>query len=282
MTSDTKIGLLLGLVFIFVIAFLINGLPSFRNHLHGSGLTEQMIAFGEQAPGIAASERQVQSRLAPAIRLPEPQRSALFENLQFAAPNPTDPIRTKLDLPGYPGRMDSQLQRDMHQKASDAISHVQAPSRAQNDTKSEEPFIHIVESNDNLALIAKRYYGKEEGNRRINSDRIFKANRKTLDSPDQIRVGQRLIVPRLPDQVEKAFVRVPRVVSPTAKKKVNVSTKTAKTKWYKVKEGDSLWRIATSMLGNGGRYQDIIRMNKDLLGDENNLTVGTRLRLPAR
>lgn len=32
MTSDAKIGLLLGLVFIFVIAFIINGLPgSARN-----------------------------------------------------------------------------------------------------------------------------------------------------------------------------------------------------------------------------------------------------------
>ena len=31
MTSDAKIGLLLGLVFIFVIAFIINGLPNFGN-----------------------------------------------------------------------------------------------------------------------------------------------------------------------------------------------------------------------------------------------------------
>ena len=30
MTSDAKIGLLLGLIFIFVIAFVINGLPSLR------------------------------------------------------------------------------------------------------------------------------------------------------------------------------------------------------------------------------------------------------------
>jgi hypothetical protein len=30
MTRDVKIGLLLGLAFIFMIAFVINGLPSFR------------------------------------------------------------------------------------------------------------------------------------------------------------------------------------------------------------------------------------------------------------
>jgi hypothetical protein len=31
MTSDAKVGLLLGLFFIFVIAFIINGLPRFRS-----------------------------------------------------------------------------------------------------------------------------------------------------------------------------------------------------------------------------------------------------------
>ena len=38
MTSDAKIGLLLGLVFIFIIAFVINGLPRFRNALENNEL----------------------------------------------------------------------------------------------------------------------------------------------------------------------------------------------------------------------------------------------------
>ena len=39
MTSDAKIGLLLGLVFIFLIAFIINGLPSFNNNKDNNELT---------------------------------------------------------------------------------------------------------------------------------------------------------------------------------------------------------------------------------------------------
>ncbi|MGA2094604.1 MAG: hypothetical protein ABSH16_14575 [Sedimentisphaerales bacterium] len=39
MTSDAKIGLLLGLVFIFVIAFIINGLPGFHHKDDGNKLT---------------------------------------------------------------------------------------------------------------------------------------------------------------------------------------------------------------------------------------------------
>jgi len=44
MTSDAKIGLLLGLVFIFIIAFIIKGLPQFRN---GSDSRERQQLFNE-------------------------------------------------------------------------------------------------------------------------------------------------------------------------------------------------------------------------------------------
>lgn len=40
MTSDAKIGLLLGLVFIFVIAFIINGLPNFGSHPQSSNASQ--------------------------------------------------------------------------------------------------------------------------------------------------------------------------------------------------------------------------------------------------
>ena len=39
MTSDAKVGLLLGLFFIFVIAFIINGLPRFRSDTNNNELT---------------------------------------------------------------------------------------------------------------------------------------------------------------------------------------------------------------------------------------------------
>ena len=39
MTSDAKIGLLLGLVFIFIIAFIINGLPKFGHNSNNNDST---------------------------------------------------------------------------------------------------------------------------------------------------------------------------------------------------------------------------------------------------
>ena len=43
MTSDAKIGLLLGLVLIFVIAFILNGLPNLRGHEDSNALTTEMM-----------------------------------------------------------------------------------------------------------------------------------------------------------------------------------------------------------------------------------------------
>jgi nucleoid-associated protein YgaU len=53
-------------------------------------------------------------------------------------------------------------------------------------------------------------------------------------------------------------------------------------KLYTVEEGDSLWEIAASQLGNGYRYKEIIKLNPDVSADGKNLAVGTKLKIPAR
>ncbi len=58
MTSDAKIGLLLGLVFIFVIAFIINGLPKLRGQADSNELTEIMAT--NDSAGIGEAQRAVE------------------------------------------------------------------------------------------------------------------------------------------------------------------------------------------------------------------------------
>jgi len=56
MTSDAKIGLLLGLIFIFVIAFVINGLPSLRPPMSKVGATTAPVTE-DDFMGIAGTEK---------------------------------------------------------------------------------------------------------------------------------------------------------------------------------------------------------------------------------
>jgi nucleoid-associated protein YgaU len=159
--------------------------------------------------------------------------------------------------------------------------------------KYAAPKIYIVGEGDNLSDIAKKYYGELEGNRLINITRIFEANKKVLNSPDDIFVGQRLVIPSLrvsasdsdksDGSISSSLFEKVRTIgqrhlstdSPTVSKAIQ-------GEYYVVKDGDSLWRIAEKELGNGGRYSEIGKLNADILKDEDNLVIGMRLRMPAR
>ena len=97
MTSDAKIGLLLGLVFIFIIAFVINGLPRFRNTTNGSELTTNMVSSQNDPLGIGEKEREVQDL----IDWPQPQTEDQQLETETVQPPIEDEenVRFKIKLP---------------------------------------------------------------------------------------------------------------------------------------------------------------------------------------
>ena len=52
------------------------------------------------------------------------------------------------------------------------------------------------------------------------------------------------------------------------------------TQWYEVKSGDTLWKIAKEVYGDGSLYHDIFKANQDTLSDPDKIKVGQRLRIP--
>jgi len=163
MASNAKIGLLLGLIIIFVIVFVINGLSGFDNA--GSDDKPSPIVLDDPTgikPDIKPENlptRQVLEQQPKEIR-----PSDAKEQLQSQPPKTTPP-----------------------DEASDYTKPV----------KQDWPKIYVVCKGDNLADIAKKFYGSEEGNRKANVKRLFEANSKLLESPDKIYPGQKLIIPSL-------------------------------------------------------------------------------------
>jgi LysM repeat protein len=161
MASNAKIGLLLGLVIVFLVVFVISGL---------SGL--ESTKDNDNSPVIVKDPTGIK----PDIN-PEAFRPRVVPVQTIKKTPPADKERIQVTLP-EPAPSD------------EAVEYTKP-------VKQAGPKVYIVCRGDNLADIAKKFYGPEEGNRRVNVQRIFEANSKSLESPDKIYPGQKLIIPSL-------------------------------------------------------------------------------------
>ncbi len=279
MTSDAKIGLLLGLVFIFIIAFMINGLPSFRKNTNTNELTTSMVSSQNNPPAFGAKEREVINRGKQVEKQPLKVQSPPMgnQNVRFKTPLPKSTSVVKR-TGGVKSRAPAQPLPAVKKKEI----------RKARPSKPTLPKVYVVDKGESLTVIAKKLYGPE--NEEINIDRIFEANRRFLKSPDEIYEGQKLIIPPLSalasDESKVSSVLASSMlekVKSIGRKVLSADGRVAKrSRRYVVRQGDSLWRIAAEQLGNGNRYSEIAKLNADVLDDEDSLDIGMRLKIPAR
>jgi len=345
MTSDAKIGLLLGLVCIFIIAFIINGLPRFRNVASSNELTTTMndiVGTENGAVGIGTNERN-----APGVfdwqntLMDEASGTVAQEDTGYLLPwgnnafsgdnldedsyynnyfqgNNYDPtlayndteqgtfvsdytadqeeVRYQIQIPPVSAQEIVSIDESGNETAvqerpfgggfsfpngQNPNQNQQAPSQV---NQSQRPKTYTIKEGDgNLANIAKKFYGEIEGNRIVNVNRIFEANKNILKSADEIYVGQTIVIPPLPN-APAGNTQPGSIFSGGMFERVRSigGGRAENLRWYEVKENDSLWKIAEEQLGDGSRYKEISKLNADILTDENELKLGMRLQLPAQ
>lgn len=291
MTADAKIGLLLGLMFIAIIAFLLNGLPDFLQN-GSEGVIETAITPSPQnSVVVEQTVSRIVNDLEPmALRQVEPPRQVQVvadfsgdqpvitpvpQTVTYAAPVAPTPAPQTIELPSLPS----------------ATYTTSTPANYGAVTTTLSGQTHIVRKGENLAEIATRYYGSDAGNTRAVIQRLYAANRDVLESPDKIRVGDKLTIPPagemtaaqsassthpLLNKFKDVFVPAPapKRAAPA------VSRPAASVKEYTVQSGDRLWDIAEQYLGSGKRYNEIVRLNR--LDDPDHIPAGTKLKIPAR
>ncbi len=309
MTSDAKIGLLLGLVFIFIIAFIINGLPNFHKHRDNNELTTNIVSIHDSPPGIGTKERQVISQQVH-YQAPLPKRTVAVEETAKSA-------ETKSAVPVAPEQVAAKMVTAQppaadEQSSTETAEQAQAPAPPMSQTETAKTAaadqaapaqpvsgkIYTVVSGDSLVSISKKFYGAEQGVKTANINKLFEANKDTIKSADSIEIGQKLIIPDLPaaapakSRIESVlpsgiFKKVDSIgqrhlaadtktkpaevkAEPSAKKPPLANTgKTDLSKHYVVRANDNLWRIAAEQLGDGNRYKEIAKLNADVLSKNN-------------
>ena len=309
MTSDAKIGLLLGLVFIFVIAFVINGLPSFREATNGNELTTNMVSSQRDTFGIGTNERKVQEGFdwtgqpieEPVVNdVTPPPVEEEKEDIRFRMPIPDDiAIVEETPTEITPELVEQTLAQSIGPtiEADDAeavAAEIDEPVETiafELPPKEPEPKpapralakIYTVANGDTLGAIAQKVYGREEGNKLANVRRIFEANLRTLKSMDEVVVGQKIVIPPLrtsePDagKPEGVFASslfeeaksIGRRLFSGDKPEPELEPKAKPAPVYVVRDGDNLWRVAARQLGDATRYKEIVRLNPGVLKSEN-------------
>lgn len=68
--------------------------------------------------------------------------------------------------------------------------------------------------------------------------------------------------------------------TPTAAPTRRTSTRRPAFRWYRVRQDDSLFKIAKRELGNGGRFQELYTLNRDRLASPDRLKNGMKIRIP--
>lgn len=261
MTSDAKIGLLLGLAFIAIIAFLINGLPDMYKEAQANETISNSITTDDN-PSLLLGHKAEQA--VETIETTQPLHIARKETLP---PKNFTEVRYRSKLPGK-------------------VTEIAADRRQEKFVKAgKKTQTYIVESGDNLAVIAKRFYGSQWGNKRDTIEKIFKANSDILSSPDSIKVGMHIAIPSLSSIGITTPQKNPKFSMGLVKKvrsAIGNAIAAKRPGAYTVQSDDSLWKIAQDHLGDGSRYEEIVELNDDIITDPEDITIGMQLKLPRR
>ncbi len=159
----------------------------------------------------------------------------------------------RLVLPAKLGSLKLRAAEKPDRAASDS-----APKAAPKTTEPKstaQPRTYTVAKGDTLGTISQRLLGSSK-----RMDEILKANRGLLDNANEIRVGMKLKIPGAP----------------------GARTPTIPARTYTVAKGDTLGAISQKLLGSSKRMGEILKSNRSLLDNANEIRVGMKLRIPKR
>lgn len=145
------------------------------------------------------------------------------------------------------------------EKAAESVRAVMQIAKAE--TAKPNTNTYQVKSGDSLGKIATKIYG--DRNVLANIDKIYNANRDQLKNKNSLKVGQELKIPSADAGANSALMQFAGQNKDLLEFKPT-SKAAADMRYYVVKDGDSLWKIAKSQLGNGNRYDEIVELNKKL------------------
>lgn len=288
MTRETRVGLLLGLVFVIAFGMILT-------ELKGTG--EELADTVD--PTVIDTDycQQADPHQSELAFSPDPRQAEhpihMSANAVAAAPIDTDVqihILPRTSRQGPP--VEAVIRRDpgediVHPQFAPGESQAELAQRPATPQPTLVARTYRVEEGDTLTHIAKKVYGPDKGHLYT---KIFKANRDRLSDASSIYVGQALVIPVVASQ------NAPAVAANTPQRRSGVrevdleglrqfvrQPRTTTRRVYVVQSGDNLTRIARKVLNDTSpeAVDRLYQANKDKLSDRDNIYEGMKLRIPS-
>ncbi|MFP3937711.1 MAG: LysM peptidoglycan-binding domain-containing protein [Phycisphaerae bacterium] len=255
MTRETRIGLVVGLLFIIAFGLVLSELTG--------------TASGPGEPDMASAEESSRESPVPVSH----ESPAAVERRTLAAERDNS----------------ASQQRESESSDADSAEEEEAPaptgadrSQALEHTQRARTAgaVYTVRSGDTLVDIAERFYGSRRKYRRI-----LEANADRVDDPGALKVGDELVIP--PPAGESSSGRVREMSLDELREHFGADRRTSSAndgpRTYTVQRGDNLTKIARRFYDDDdGReaVMKIYRANRDVLSAPDVLPLGAELKIP--
>ena len=209
-----------------------------------------------------------------------------------AASQPTAPIVTSAAPAPPQSRLESDRfapvrpRADAAPRNDDPFAATPPPQRAVSE------IIYTVRPGDSYWTIARQHYGSAQY-----VVPLAEYNRRQVPNPERLRPGEQVLVPhpeilesRYPNLFQAQAAAAPGApVTAAAPRQPGPNAEGAPGQFfvspdgqpmYRIGKGDTLSSIAQKHLGRSSRWEQIYRMNQDVLGSPDSLKLGVELRLP--
>ena len=260
MTRDTRIGLLVGLLFILAFGLILSELTN--------PTPPESTVDNARGPDrdLATYEHARRARRAP-VRIVE-RPAGVMRRVQ----PPARELTTGRDRDTR-----GEAERTLIARRDDGGRTVVRPRR---------PKTYTVRSGDNLRRIAAQMYG---AGREDEYWRIFDANRDKLPDESTLAVGQVLVIPPLPSSGGTDEVRSDATVWQTEEltmdeleDRIGAATAAGSSRRHTVQAGDTLTSIARRLMGDDSpqAVQRLLHANRGWIADADHVPVGVELVIP--
>ena len=203
----------------------------------------------------------------------------------------------KLDRkPAVPAtaRRQQEIRNEMHIKgAAEKVLAASLPKHtaaggAVNTAKASSSGVNVrtitVAKGDNLTKIVRRVYGCDVKQAYKYVKVVYEANSSVMKSPNDIKVGQKLLIPVVQSGNSSSLSKLAKMLPPGTFERVgtarSVTLSAKRYSTYRVNKGETLSDIAKNVLKDTSRWKEIFELNKNVLKSPDMVPAGVSLRMP--